>query len=338
MRYNRLGNTGLLVSELCLGAMTFGGGGVWDAIGQLGQPEVDRLVGRALEAGINFFDTANVYSMGESEKLLGQALRERRHEVIIASKVRSRVGSSPNSVGLSRGHIMQEVDSSLKRLQTDYIDLYQIHGYDALTPLEETLRALDDVVKAGKVRYIGCSNLSAWQMMKAVGLSQLHDWVRFETDQAYYSLAGRELEREVVPFLEDQKLGLLVWSPLAGGFLSGKYRRNQEGPADSRRTNFDFPPVNREKTYTIVDVLDEIGKAHDASVARVALAWLLHQPVVTSVIIGAKKPEQLDDNIEATNLKLSQDELKRINAVSAVQPEYPGWMIAWQSGDRLPQA
>lgn len=336
MRYKLLGRTGLYVSELCLGAMTFGGRGIWKAIGTLGQSETDAIVGRALEAGINFIDTANVYGEGESERLVGQALLGKRQDVVLATKVRGRVGPGPNQVGLSRGHIMQQIDESLKRLQTDYIDLYQIHGFDPVTPLDETMRALEDVVRAGKVRYIGCSNLAAWQIMKANGLADKHDTTRFETLQAYYSLAGRDLERELVPLLKDQNMGLMVWSPLAGGFLSGKYTRENQSVEGSRRTEFDFPPVNKESAYGIIEVLAEIGKDHDASVARVALAWLLHQPVVTSIIIGAKTLDQLNDNLQAPEVSLSAAELERIDKVSALKPEYPGWMLARQADGRSP--
>ncbi|MBN9388831.1 MAG: aldo/keto reductase [Chloroflexi bacterium] len=337
MQYKLLGRTGLFVSELCLGTMTFGGGGVWQAIGSLGQPEVNNLVDRAIEAGINFFDTANVYSAGESERLLGEALKGRRQDVVLATKVRGRVGPGPNQIGLSRGHIMQQIDGSLKRLQTDYIDLYQIHGFDIVTPIEETMRALDDLVKAGKVRYIGCSNLAAWQILKANGFSDKQNTARFETLQAYYSLAGRELERELIPALTDQQMGLLVWSPLAGGFLSGRYTRENQTVEGSRRTEFDFPPVNKDKGFDIIAVLQEIGQAHDVSVARIALAWLLHQQAVTSVIIGAKTLDQLNDNLQAPEIKLSADELERIDKVSALAPEYPGWMIARQNNDRVPR-
>ncbi len=246
MKYRRLGQTGLFVSELCFGAMTFGGRGFWTVVGQLGQEEADRLVFRALDEGVNFFDTADVYSEGESERLLGKALGTQRKHVVLATKVRGRAGPGPNDVGLSRGHIMASIDASLQRLGTDYIDLYQIHGFDPLTPFEETLRALDDIVRMGKVRYIGCSNLAAWQIMKSLGLSTHHGWARFDSLQAYYSIAGRDLEREIVPLLIDQGLGLMVWSPLAGGLLSGKFKQDGSGPEGSRRASFDFPPVDKD--------------------------------------------------------------------------------------------
>lgn len=338
MRMKKLGNTGLLVSELCLGTMTFGGGeGVWGQIGNLAQAEVDALVGAALENGINFLDTANVYSAGRSEIVTGQALRNLRiprDQFVLATKVLGRMGPTPNQLGLSRVHILHSIDASLKRLQMDYIDLYQIHGLDLLTPIEETLEALNDCVRAGKVRYIGVSNLAAWQVAKALWVSDKRNLARFESIQAYYTIAGRDLEREIVPLAKDQKLGILPWSPLAGGLLSGKFKRDTKGPEGARRTTFDFPPVDREKAFRIIDVIEPIAKAHEASVARVAIAWLLHQPAVTSVIIGAKRREQLDDNIAATDLKLSAQELSQLDKVSALVPEYPGWMLERLSGDR----
>ena len=339
MRYSTFGRTGLFVSELCFGAMTFGGkGGIWEKIGNTAQQEADRLVGLALDAGINFFDTADVYSEGDSERILGKALGSRRKDIALASKVRARTGPGPNDVGLSRVHIMASVDESLRRLGTDWLDLYQIHGYDPLTPLDETLRALDDLVRTGKVRYIGCSNLAAWQIAKANGLAAMHDWSRFESLQAYYTIAGRDLERELVPVLADQQMGLMVWSPLAGGLLSGKYTREQEGPAGSRRTTFDFPPVDRERAFACIDVMRMIGEAHGVSVARVALAWLLAQKHVTTIIIGAKNEQQLRDNIEATALKLTPEDLGALEKVSALAPEYPGWMITRQAIGREPAA
>jgi len=337
MRYSTFGRTGLYVSELCFGTMTFGGKtGIWEKIGNTEQQEADRLVGVALDAGINFFDTANVYSDGDSERILGRALGARRQDVVLASKVRGRAGPGPNEVGLSRAHIMASVDASLRRLGTDWLDLYQVHGYDALTPQDETLRALDDLVRAGKVRYVGCSNLAAWHVAKANGLAAAHDWCRYESLQAYYTIASRELERELVPVLADQQMALMVWSPLAGGFLSGKYSREQDGPAGSRRTKFDFPLLDRERAFDCIDAMRAIGAAREASVARVALAWLLAQKHVTTVIIGAKTEAQLRDNLDATALKLSADELAALDRVSALPLEYPGWMIARQAAGREP--
>ncbi|PUZ19973.1 Predicted oxidoreductase [Chitinophaga costaii] len=337
MKYNLLGNTGLKVSELCLGTMTFGGKGFWSAIGTLDQQPVDDLVKRSIDAGINFIDTANVYSEGLSEELTGKAIRNlglHRDELVLATKVRGKIGDGPNDVGLTRKHILQQVESSLRRLQTDYIDLYQIHGYDPLTPLSETLEALDNLVRSGKVRYIGASNLAAWQLMKAVDYSQYHHLSRFESLQAYYTIAGRDLEREVIPLLNDQKIGLMVWSPLAGGFLSGKFTRNGQQAAGARRVEFDFPPVNKDRAFDVVDVLAEIAPAKGASVAQLALAWLLQQQAVSTVIIGAKKPEQLEDNLKAVNVTFTQEELNRLHEVSKLPAEYPGWMLERMGADR----
>ena len=342
MRYRPLGRTGQYVSEICLGTMTFSGGaGFWRAIGSLDQKASTALVGRAIEAGVNFIDTANVYSEGQSEIQLGAALRDlavKREDIVIATKVRGRMGPGPNAVGLSRGHIMDEIAASLKRLGLDHVDLYQIHGIDPVTPLEETLRALDDCVARGLVRTIGCSNLAAWQIMKALAISDKHGYARFETVQAYYSIAGRELEREILPLVEDQGLGVMVWSPLAGGFLSGKFTRETRGDNDSRRTAFDFPPVDKERAYDIIDAVAPIAKAHGASVARVALAWLLQRKGVMSVIVGAKTVQQLDDNLAAADLTLSAEEIAALDAASALRPEYPGWMLARQAENRVPGA
>ena len=335
MKYRRFGNTGIYVSELCFGAMTFGGIGLFQAIGALGQAEANTLVHRSLDAGINFFDTANVYSVGQSEEMLGKALGARRPDVIVATKVHGRMGEGPNQIGLSRVHIMQECDASLRRLGTDYIDLYQIHGHDSVTDIHETLGALNDLVRAGKVRYIGCSNLTAWQLMKALGISREHGLAEFISTQSYYSIAGRELEREMIPLLDDQGLGLLPWSPLAGGFLSGKFTREKEPDPDARRTTFDFPPVDKNRGYEIIDAMREVATAQEVSVAQIALAWLLHQAAVTSVIIGAKRLEQLDDNLGSVDVSLTDEELERLNTVSALSPEYPGWMQMLQS-DRAP--
>jgi Predicted oxidoreductases (related to aryl-alcohol dehydrogenases) len=333
MQYKQFGNTGMMVSELCLGTMTFGGKGYWTAIGTLPQDEVNALVKQAVDAGINFIDTANVYSLGLSEEMTGQAIRDlglKRDDLVIATKVCGMMGEGPNETGLSRKHILQQADESLKRLNMDYIDLYQIHGFDPLTPFEETLEALDVLVKSGKVRYIGCSNLAAWQIMKSLGISAQNRLAKYVSLQAYYTIAGRDLERELVPLLLDQKMGLMVWSPLAGGFLSGKYSRNSS-TEEGRRVNFDFPPVNKEKAYDIIDVMQELAASKGVSVAQIALAWLLHQPVVTSVIVGAKKPEQLADNLKAVEVKLTCEELNRLDEVSKLAPEYPGWMIERQS-------
>jgi aryl-alcohol dehydrogenase-like predicted oxidoreductase len=326
MNYRELADTGVFVSELCLGTMTFGGRGqIWEVIGGIDQQSVDALVSRALDAGINFVDTANVYSAGESETMLGKALGSRRHEVVLATKVRGRTGPGPNQVGLSRLHILQAVEASLKRLDTDYIDLYQIHRFDLLTSIEDTLRTLDDLVRSGKVRYIGCSNLAAWQLMKALAVSRDQGLERFKCTQSYYSLAGRDLEREMIPLLKDQGLGLLVWSPLAGGFLSGKFTRDS-GDDAARRAKFDFPPVDKEKGFDILDVAKAIADRHGASVAQVALAWILANSTVTSVIIGARRPAQLEDNLKAIDVRLSAEDMKALDEVSRLTTEYPAWM------------
>jgi aryl-alcohol dehydrogenase-like predicted oxidoreductase len=339
VEYKTLGNTGILVSKICLGTMTFSGGeGIWKAIGSVDQSGADDLIRTSVDAGVNFIDTADVYSDGHSETTLGRSLKTlgiARKDVIIATKAFGRTGPGRNDVGASRGHIMDAVDASLKRLQTDYIDLYQIHGTDLFTPIEETLRALDTLVEQGKVRYVGCSNWHAWRLMKALGISEQKNLVKFDTLQAYYSIAGRELEREIVPLLEDQKTGLLVWSPLAGGLLSGKFTRENQKPEDSRRSTFDFPIVDKERTWKILDVLVPIAKAHKVSPATVALSWVMDKPFVTSVIIGAKRIDQLQDNLAAANLKLTADETKRLDEVSALPPEYPGWMVPFQNMNRL---
>ncbi len=338
MRMRKLGDTGLLVSEICLGAMTFESGeGMWSAIGKMDQPTVDGLVKDAIERGVNFFDTANVYSAGRSESLLGQAFRNlglARDQFVVATKVLGRMGPGVNQLGLSRYHILQSIDASLARLQLDHIDLYQIHGQDPLTPIEETLDALDACVRAGKVRYIGVSNHAAWQIAKALGISERRGFARFQSVQAYYSLAGRDLEREIVPLARDQRLAILPWSPLAGGFLTGKFSREGKNPQDARRSSFDFPPIDRERAFRIIDAAHPIAEAHDASVARVALAWLLHQPAVTSVIIGAKTREQLLDNLASVDLALTSQELATLGSVSALPPEYPGWMLERMSAER----
>ena len=341
MKYNRMGRTGLYVSEICLGTMTFGGNqsSFWRVIGQLEQNDVDALVARSLAAGVNFIDTADVYSAGASEKLLGQALKNvgvRRQDVVVATKFYSEMGPQPNNRGASRGHIMDSVQQSLERLQIDHIDLYQIHANDRITPIDETLRALDDLVSQGLVRYIGVSNWAAWRIAKALGRSELHDYARFETLQAYYSIAGRDLEREIVPMLNDEQLGLLVWSPLAGGLLSGKFGRDTQA-AGARRATFDFPPVDKERAWACVDAMREVASAHDVSVARVALAYVLAKPFVTSIIIGAKTIEQLDDNLAATSLQLAPAELEKLDAVSALPSEYPGWMFERQGASRVPK-
>jgi aryl-alcohol dehydrogenase-like predicted oxidoreductase len=336
MKYNLFGNTGLKVSELCLGAMTFGGRGMWTAIGTLPQDQVNELVKKSVDSGINFIDTANVYSEGLSEQMTGKAIRElglNRDDLVIATKVRGKMGEGPNNTGLSRKHILQQADESLSRLNMEYIDLYQIHGFDPLTPMQETLEALDVLVKSGKVRYVGCSNLVAWQIMKALGISAQEHLSKFISLQAYYTIGGRDLERELVPMLLDQQMGLMVWSPLAGGLLSGKFTRNSE-TKEGRRVNFDFPPINREKAYDIIEVMEVIANNKQVSVAQIAIAWLLHQPVVTTVIIGATKQHQLIDNLNSVKVQLTPDELQMLEDISKLEAEYPAWMIERQGADR----
>ena len=342
MKYNQMGRTGLYVSEICLGTMTFGGNadaGMWKAIGALEQPVVNDIVGKAVAGGVNFFDTADVYSFGESEKRLGQAfidLGVARKDVVIATKVFGAMGAGPNDRGASRGHIMDSVKASLERLQTDHIDLYQIHGTDTVTPIEETLRALDDLTREGLVRYVGVSNWAAWRIAKALGISERRGYARFETLQAYYSIAGRDLERELGPMLTEERLGLMVWSPLAGGLLSGKFGPGSAAPNDARRASFDFPPVDKDRAWTCVAAMREIGDARGVSVARVALAWLLAKPAVMSIIIGAKTVEQLDDNLAAADLTLTPEEIATLDAASALPSEYPGWMLGRQGAGRIP--
>ena len=337
MKYNLFGNTGLLVSELCFGTMTFGGDGIWKNIGALEQDDANLLIKVALDGGINFFDTANIYSYGQSEKLLGNALRNagyNRSDVVIATKVRGRMGEGHNNVGLSRYHIMHSVDDSLQRLQLDHVDILYVHGVDPLTPVEQTMRALNDVVNAGKVRYIAVCNWPAWLVMKAQGIAERNGWHKFEGLQYFYSIAGRDAEREVLPMAADQNLAVMPWSPLAGGFMSGKYTRENEKTAGGRRDTFDFPPVNKEKGYDIIDVLSGIAKVHNKSVAQAALAWVRHQPTITSTIIGAKTTSQLADNIASVAIDFSAEELKQLNDISALAKEYPGWMVERQTGDR----
>jgi len=342
MKYKQFGRTGLFVSEICLGAMTFGGNpdaGHWKVIGELDQKQADDIIGRAIAAGVNFIDTADVYSFGQSERAVGQALKNlgvRRQDVVIATKVNGASGPKPNDQGSSRGHIMDSVHGSLERLQTDHIDLYQLHGTDTVTPIDETLRALDDLVSQGLVRYVGVSNWAAWRIAKALGISALNGWARFETLQAYYSIAGRDLERDLVPLVKEEKLGLMVWSPLAGGLLSGKFGPGASTPEGSRRASFDFPPVNLDRAWACVAAMREIGEARGVSVARVGLAWVLSKPQVMSVIIGAKTTQQLDDNLAAADLQLSDEDIARLDQVSALPSEYPGWMVERQARNRIP--
>ncbi len=332
----------MFVSELCLGTMTFGGSeGMWRNLGALSQAEAETLIGQAIDAGVNFLDTADVYAGGVSEEITGRALKNLkipRADVVVATKVFGEMGTGPNSRGATRHHILEGVKASLGRLQLDHIDLYQIHGFDPATPIDETLRALDQLVRHGHVRYIGVSNWAAWQIAKALGIAERLGLARFETLQAYYSVAGRDLERELIPMLRSEGLALLVWSPLAGGLLSGKYAGEKGPESGSRRTAFEFPPVDKNRARECIEVMRGVAQAHGVSIARVALAWLLHQPQVTSVIIGAKRPDQLADNLAAAELKLSPTELERINAASNLPLEYPGWMFDMQGKFRRQQA
>ena len=344
MRNHPLGRTGLFVSELCLGTMTFGGSdGIWGKIGDLGEADAEGLVGQAIDAGINFIDTADVYSAGVSEQITGQALKNLkipRESVVVATKVFGETGAGPNGRGASRGHILDGVKASLKRLQLEHIDLYQIHGFDPATPIEETVRALDQLVRHGHVRYVGVSNWAAWQIVKALGIAERLGLARFESLQAYYTVAGRDLEREIVPMLRSEGLGLMVWSPLAGGLLSGKYKpggSSTGAEAGSRRQSFDFPPVDRTRADAVIEAMRPIAADKGVSVAQVALAWLLHQPQVTSVIVGAKRPDQLADNIAATNVTLVAAELKTLGEAGALPSEYPGWMFERQGEGRAKQ-
>ena len=344
MRYRPIGRTGLFVSELCLGTMTFGGAeGIWQQIGSLQQADAERLVGQALDGGINFIDTADVYAGGLSEQITGQALKNLkvpRDSVIVATKVFGEMGPGPNARGASRSHILNGVKASLQRLQLDHIDLYQVHGFDPATPIEETLHALDQLVRHGHVRHIGVSNWAAWQIAKALGISERLGLARFESLQAYYTVAGRDLERELIPMLRSEGVSLMVWSPLAGGLLSGKYASDSTASpleAGSRRASFDFPPVDRTRVDDCITAMRPIAQSHGVSVAQIALAWLLHQSEVTSVIIGAKRPEQLADNMAATQVSLTVDELSRLDVVSSLPAEYPGWMQERQGASRRKQ-
>ena len=342
MKYRALGSTGLKVSELCLGTMTFGEN--FYGIAVVDQASANVMVARAIETGINFFDTADVYSYGQSESVLGQSLKHcnvARESVIVATKVRSAMteeataGSGDvNNVGLSRQHIMAGVENSLRRLQTDYIDLYQVHGWDKLTPIEETLRALDDLVRQGKVRYIGCSNWSARHLMKALCLSRANNWAGFVSLQAYYSLVGRDLEHELLPLCREEDIGVLPWSPLSGGFLSGKYTRDNPTPEGARRSGFQFPPIDEARGFDAVEALAKIAKEKGTTVPAVALAWLLAQRGVTSIIIGANKMSQLEDNLKAADLELTAAEIEVLSATTAPPAQYPQWMIERQNEGR----
>ncbi|MCB1143629.1 MAG: aldo/keto reductase [Leptospiraceae bacterium] len=341
MKYNLLGKTGVYVSEICFGTMTFGGKGFWEAIGKLGQKDLDSQLKKAIDSGVNFIDTANVYHEGVTETLTGQAIKNlgiSRQDLVIATKVFGRMGKGVNEVGLSRKHIMDSVDASLKRLGMDTIDLYQIHGLDQITPLEETLSALNDLVRSGKVRYIGFCNLPAWKVMKALSISDAKGYSRFVSAQMYYTIAGRDIEREIVPLAQEEGLSILPWSPLAGGFLTGKFTRDGQGPKDARRSGFDFPPLNRDRAFDCVDKMKEIADSKNVSISQIALAYLLHKPGVTSVIIGAKSDEQLTDNLNSVQIHFSDEEMKVLDEVSQLPAEYPGWMVTYQNRNRTPDS
>ncbi|MCB1143945.1 MAG: aldo/keto reductase [Leptospiraceae bacterium] len=333
MKYISLGNTGLYVSRICLGTMNFGQGPMSAAIGGLNEKEVQDIVDHAFAAGVNFFDTANLYSNGESEILLGKAIGNRREEAVIATKLYNPFGKDVNSVGTSRKAIMREAEASLRRLKTDYIDLYQVHSWDPTTPIEETLSALDDLVKSGKVRYIGLSNFTGWQIAKAHGISEAKSYHKFISAQTYYSLVGREIEYEVLPVIRDLKMGVMVWSPLASGFLSGKY--TGENGETGRRAIFSFPPVDQVRGDVIVEKLRTIAAVHNATPAQIALAWTLHQSGISSVIIGARRMEQLEENINAINVQLTHEELNQLDSISRTNTPFLYIDFSLQRGQTL---
>ena len=330
MKYRLLGQTGLYVSELCLGTMTYGSAGFWEVMGGLDQEAVTEQIKYAFDRGVNFIDTANVYSLGQSEQLVGNALNKLglpRDELVIATKATGVMNDLPNGRGQSRYHLMNEVDASLKRLKLEHLDLYLLHGFDPLTPLEEALETMNDLVRSGKVRYTGVCNLAAWQLMKALAISDRRGWARFACLQAYYTIAGRDLEREVIPLLQDQGLGLMAWSPLAGGLLTGKFSRDGKGPEDSRRSKFDFPLVDRERAFRCIEAMRPLAEKRSVSIARIALAWLLAQQPVSTVIVGARTFEQLKDNLAASEVTLNPEELEMLDQASRLPEEYPGWML-----------
>jgi aryl-alcohol dehydrogenase-like predicted oxidoreductase len=340
MQYSRLGGTGLIVSRLAFGSMTFGAGtGVFASTYKVDQENADRLVARARDAGVNFFNTADVYAAGESERMLGRALGTRRPEVVIATKLANRTGPALVDAGLSRRQVFAAAEGSLERLGTDYIDLYLVHKVDTLTPIEETIEALEDLVRQGKVRYIGFSNWPAWLAAKAVGIQRANGWSQFRAAEMYYSLVGRDLEHDVLPFCIDAGIGVMVWSPLAGGFLSGKYRRDKpKGDSSDRLSGLDFLPYDRERGHGIVDLLRSIATKHGASPAQVALAWLLTRPGVSSILIGASKVEQLDDNLGASDLRLTAEDLAALDDASRPTVPYPHWFTPMVADRRAHEA
>jgi aryl-alcohol dehydrogenase-like predicted oxidoreductase len=327
MQFQQLGPVGLFVSRLAFGTATFGGAHhpLYGLLGGVTQEEADRMIGVALDAGINLFDNADIYAEGEGEVMLGRALGTRRRDAVIATKISNRVGPGPNQVGQSRVHLMNAIENCLRRLSTDRIDLLQLHTFDPLTRFEDCLRTLDDAISHGKVRYIGCSNFSAWQVMKAQAIATALGREAFVSVEAYYSVAGRDIERELVPFVQDQKLALLTWAPFAGGLLTGKFARDRKPDDNSRRLRFEFPPVDLPRAYDVIDVLAAVAARHGATVAQVALTWQLHQPFVTSVVFGVRRLQQLEDNLKSADLVLSEQDLAEIDAVSRLRPEYPRW-------------
>jgi len=340
MEYRPLGSSGLRVSALTLGTMTFGGRDNFAAVGSTDVTAATRQVDLCLDRGVNFIDTANVYSGGVSEEIVGEAIKGRRDRIVLATKARMPMGDGPNDAGLSRHHLIAECENSLRRMQVDHIDLYQVHEWDGETPLEETLAALDALVQSGKVRYVGISNYAGWQLMKALAIADGHGFERPVTQQIYYSLQARDAEYELVPIAIDQGVGILVWSPLAGGLMSGKYRRGEDWPEGSRHlTDWNEPPVrNQEQVYDIIEALVEIGEGHGVSAAQVALAWLLDRPGVVSVIVGARTEEQLADNLGAADLELSDGERDRLEELSRPPLLYPYWHQAKTARDRLSDA
>ena len=340
MDYNFLGDTGLLVSEICFGTMTFGGEGYWEAIGQQQQEEADELIERSLEAGVNFIDTANVYSFGQSETILGNSLQNLevdRDEVVVATKVRGEMSESPNDQGLSRYHIFNSVDASLERLQLDTIDLLYVHGVDSAVPIGEIMHSLNDVVESGRVRYLGVCNWPAWQVMEAQQIARREGWHEFKAMQYFYSLSGRDAEDALIPLAQHEELAFLPWSPLAGGFLTGKFTRDDQSAEGARRDEFDFPPIDKEQAFDIVELMEGIADDHDATVAEIALAWVRQQTGVTSTIIGAKNLQQLESDLNSTDIELDDDELTRLDEVSATPERYPFWMVDFQDEDRSAQ-
>jgi aryl-alcohol dehydrogenase-like predicted oxidoreductase len=332
-----LGNSGLEVSVLSFGTMTLGGEGRFAAMGNVQVEEARTLVGLCMDAGINLFDTADIYSFGKSEEVLGQALGARRKEIVLATKVFVRIEDGTNKSGLSRKHIIEGCEASLRRLRTDYIDLYQAHNFDSLTPLEETMRAFDDLVQSGKVRYIGSSNYSGWHLMKALAISERKGLNRYISQQINYSLAARDAEHELIPLGLDQRVGVMAWSPLQFGVLSGKVRRGQPKPSDSRLAKLEIPgSPDEERVYRIVDALDKIAAQRGVSVAQVALNWVIRKPCVDTVIIGARNEQQLRDNIAAASWSLTPEEVAELDAASAIPEPYPYWHQHKFAGDRNP--